>query len=493
MIKDWTQTSFFGGFSDDRFMGIENSFRYAKGVEIRKNPNSLTLAYKPEAETISLTDKVNAMVTIATTGDILAFCGDGKIFRKAEGTGSWALVYTLASGHSILNAIEYNDYLYWFTYNKVHRIAVSGIDADWTTGTTPTIDYKEFLNSNLYAHPAVELNNKLYVGDGFYLSELDSLGTWTQDKLEIFNDEEIRGLTTGGSVMRIFSRKSTKAQGGHKYYWDGADTVYAERVYFDQTIHAVFSDGGEDYVIAGVRPFLYKSSGYTWIPLKRLPLVYDNQQLFVAPNAICKYDDLLAFGVAESGTGSIGRGVWTYGKEDVKYPNSLNFDYPTSNDNTTDIVPCVHNSNGVLYFSWKKTVAGDPVTYAYGIDKVNTSKYATSGSLHSRVMYGNKASQEKTAVAIEAAFEKILAGEKIEIFMRKNLATDWESTAEIDVAYATEADRDLYFKRLDDALDIGDFSFLETKIVLTAGTNQATTPEVIELSVEFDDGLEQSD
>jgi len=491
MIKDWPQTSFFGGFSDDRFMGIENSFRYAKGVEIRKNPNSLTLAYKPEAETISLTNKVNAMVTIKSTGDIIAFCEDGKIFRKPTGTGSWALAYTDTGSAAIINALEYNNYLYWFTAGNLHRIAIANIDASWSGDVTE--DYKAFTNDNANAHPAIELNNKMYVGDGFYLAELDSLGTWTADKLMIFNDEEIRGLTTGGSVMRIFSRKSTKTQGGHKYYWDGADTVYKERVYFDQTIHTAFSDGGEDYVIAGVRPFLYKSSGYSWIPLKRFPLVYDNEQLFVAANAIDKYDGLLVFGTAESGSGSIGRGVWTYGQEDSKYPNSLNFDYPTSNDNNTDIVPCVHNSNGVLYFSWKKTVAGDPVTYTYGIDKVNTSKYATSGSLHSRVMYGDKASQEKTAVAIEAAFEKILAGEKIEIFMRKNLATSWEEAAELDIKYATEDDRDLNFKRLDDALDIGDFSFLETKILLTAGTSQATTPELVELSVQFDDGLEQSD
>ena len=486
-IKDWTQKNFYGGFSDDRFMGTPSSFRYAKAVEIRKNPNSLTLAYKPEAETISLSNngEINALVTIKSTGDIIAFCADGKIFRNATGAGTWVNCYTDTGSSAILNAFEYNDYLYWFTSGNIHRIAISDIDGDWSGDVTE--DYKTFTNGNSNAHPAIELNNKLYIGDGYYLAELDSFGVFTGDKLEIFNDEEIRALTFGGAVMRIFSRKSTKAKGGHKYLWDGTSLAYNQRLYFDQTIHTAFSDGGIDYVLAGVRPFLYRSAGYELQPIKRLPLIYDSETLFIAPNAIDMYDNLLVFGTAESGNGSIGRGVWTYGREDMKYPYSLNFDYPTSNDNTTDTINCVHNANGVLYFSWKKADG------TCGLDKVNTSKFATTGSLHSRVMYGDKAAQEKQAMAIQAAFYKMLSGEKIEIFMRKNLAINWESIAELSVEYSNEDDRDIYFKRLDDALDIGDFNFLETKIKLTAGDSQATTPELTELSVEFDDYIEQGD
>ena len=43
-ILSWAQDQFFGGFSDDRFLGAPNSFQYAKGIEIRKNPKSLKLA-----------------------------------------------------------------------------------------------------------------------------------------------------------------------------------------------------------------------------------------------------------------------------------------------------------------------------------------------------------------------------------------------------------------------------------------------------------------
>lgn len=501
----WKQKSYYGGFSDDRFLGIEHSFRYAKGVEIRKNPNSLTLAYAVDKDSATVvTDLILAFVTIRTTGDIIGFGNTGKIYRKAAGAGSWVNCYTQPSNLAILNGFEYNDYLYWFTAANVNRIAIADIDADWTGSASLGVNYKAFANDNSNAHPAIELNNKMYVGDGYYLAELDSLGTWTDNKLEIFHDEEIRALTFGGATMRIFSRKSTKIEGGHKYYWDGSSAGYNERVYINQTIHCAIngggtnstmsSAGGNDYVIAGRRPYLYASSGYDWVKLVRIPLIYDDENCYLSPNALDYYDDLLVMGFAEAGDASIGRGVWTYGQENYKYPMSLNFDYPTSNDNITDVVGAVHNSNGVLYFSWKKTTTvGETTTYTYGIDVVNTSKYRATGSLHSRVHYAEEADETKQAVGVKMAFDTLYAGEKIEVYLRKNLATNWESTPELDADYADTADRSVNDKVKDIALDIGDYNFLETKIVLTAGTSQLTTPELIELSVLFDPDIETGD
>ena len=77
--------------------------------------------------------------------------------------------------------------------------------------------------------------------------------------------------------------------------------------------------------------------------------------------------------------------------------------------------------------------------------------------------------------------------------MRKNLSTSWPETPEISVDYADVSDREIYAKVKDVAQDIGDFNFLETKILLTAGTNQATTPELIELDLGFDQTLELGD
>jgi len=479
----WGQDQFYGGFSDDKFLGIAQSFRYAKGLEIRKNPKSLKLAWAVEKSTGAECDALaNAMVTIQSTGDVIAFLANGKILRRAAGAGSWALVYTDTSAREIMNAIEYNNYLYWFTSGYIHRIAVANIDTSWSG--TVTENYKEFANKNTIAHPALENNNKLYIGDGSYLAELDSLMTWTNNKLPIFGDEYIRALTFGGSMMRIFANKTNLVDSGHKYYWNGSDPSYNEKIYLKQIVHTAVNDGGEDYIIAGMRPFLYQSSGYDLVDLKRIPLVADNKKCFFSPNSMCFYDGLMILAPAATGSdAAIGRGAWTYGRENKNYPNSLNFDYPTSNDNTTDIIGCVHNAAGVLYITWKNGTS-------YGIDVVNTSKYRTTGELHSRVLYGKKANGDKAAMSVSTAFDALKAGEKIDIYLKKNLAATWPEDPEITIDYSVTTDRDIFAKTKDDALDACDFNFLESKIVLTSGTNQLTTPEFIELEVEFDPQIE---
>jgi len=483
-LPNWKQENFYGGYSDDKFLGIKNSFRYAKGVEIRKNPKSLTLAYDTDKDTSTTIDSVvYAMVTINSTGDIIAFGGNGKIWRKTAGAGAWALVYTDTGSAKILNGFEYNDYLYWFTADKVHRIAVSSIDADWSG--TVTEDYKTFTNANANAHPAIEYANKMYVGDGSFLAELDSLMVWTANKIILFADEEIRAITFGGAMMRLFTRKSNLIDYGAKYYWNGTDEAYNERVIISETIHTAISEGGADYVIAGKIPHLYLSSGYDWVDLMALPGVADNQSCSFAPNAIDYFNNLLTFGSAEAGTNSMGRGAWTFGKLNKNYPNSLNFDYPTSNDNATDTINCIHQSNGVLYIGWKNAST-------YGIDIVNTAKYRLTGELHSRIMYGSDVGNVKDIGSIRTGFGAIAAGEKIEIFLKKNEGS-WSVTSELDIDYDTVADRSVYGKEKDVAANIGDFNMLETKIILTAGTSQLTTPELMELNISFDNDILKGD
>lgn len=492
-FPQWKQKGHTGGFSDDRFIGIRDSFAYAKGVEIRKNPHTLRLAYAVDKDSGSVVvDLINCFITVKSSGDILGFGSAGNIYRKVAGAGSWIKVYTQASTPAILNAIEYNGYVYWATATNLHRLAVSAIDSDWSTGTTPTIDYKAFTNGSTIAHPMLELNNQLYIGDGYYLGELSSAGVYSGNKLTIFNDEYIRAITFGGSMMRIFSRKSDKVEGGHKYFWDGTALAYNERVFFRQSVHCAISNGGDDFVIAGKRPYIYNATGYQWQKLKKLYGVADSQSCYLSPNSIDYFDDLLVIAPAESGTNSMGRGVWTWGQEDYKYPNSLNFDYPSSNDNTTDIIGCVHNSNGVLYFSWKKP--GTPDTF--GIDVINTAKYRTTGEIHSIVHYGQEADEEKGSMGIKFGFVPLAAGQKIEVFLKKDLGS-FSGTAAISADYAhtpdsgdTYPDRNVLSKREDVAMEVADYTCLETKTVLTAGTSGLTTPELMELSVLFDPDIE---
>lgn len=521
----WKQNMNYGGFSDDRFLGIKNSFTSAKGVEIRRNPHSLKITRNMKNDnkdnlgnTVTIEDFIGSFVTVKSTGTVLACGKAGKIYRKTAGQLSWTLIYTIdlspTTKERIINCIEYNDYIYFLTEAQIHRIPVGNVnDTDWTASIT--LGYKTFNNQSAQYRPAIEINNNLYIGDGRHLGELSSAGVWTYNKIAIFADEEIVALTFGGSMLRIFGTKVLnsslkKNMGSRKYYWDGTSLLWNESVYFSEPIHSAISNGGDDYVIAGLQPWIYLSSGYGFTKLKQIPFIGDDETCYLGANCIDYFKRQLIFalqfpfGDSSGYKGKEGRGILSYGKQDEKYPNALNFEFPCSQyDNYIDTSTpypaglrayfgAIHNSNGILFMSWAMySTVGDP-PISYGIDILDTTKYNATGELTSLVHYGTEASEDKSAVEIKASFDKLKAGEKIEIYLAKNLEP-FGATPELVIDYSDTADRDIYSKCKDIALDIGDYNFLQSKVVLTAGTGQLTTPELFELSIGFDNNIELGD
>jgi hypothetical protein len=242
------------------------------------------------------------------------------------------------------------------------------------------------------------------------------------------------------------------------------------------------------------------------IKLKKFPFISDIERCYLGANAMTYFERNLIFGIqfpfGDSGayTGKSGRGVMTFGKLDEKYSDSLNFDYPVSQYDAYDpgsttypfglrtYIGAIHNSNGKLYVSWAIYSSVGDAPISYGIDYLSDTKYNATGELVSLVSYGRNAIDDKAAMSLGVSFDKLKAGEKIQIFLAKNLG-DFSDTPEITVDYADTNDRDIYKKIKDIALDVEDFTFLQTKVVLTAGTGQLTSPEVFEVVVGFDDTI----
>jgi len=528
----WKQSSNYGGFGDDQFLGIKNSFASARGVEVRRNPHTIKLANQlkfdnkdAQGNTFVFEDFVGSFVTVKSSGIIIGAGKGGKIYRKTINQLSWSLVYTfntgLGAGNRIVNCIEYNDFIYFLSEAKIHRIAVSDVaGSSWDTAMV--VNYKVFQNQNANYKPALELNNKLYIGDGRHLGELSSVGIWTYDKIPVFGDEEIVALTYGGAMMRIFGTKVSnsygqKNNGGHKYYWDGAAESYTELVDCPEPIHCAIANGGDDYVIAGLEPWIYLASGYTFLKMKKIPFIDNNVKCYLGANCIGYFQKLLMFAFqfpfqdVTAYTGKEGRGVMTYGKFDEKYPSALNFEYPASKYNDYDpgsisypfgkrvYFGAIHNSNGLLLTSWAEYSSIGDTPISYGIDVLDTTKFCATGEIISLVTYGKEAASDKAAIDLKCAFKKLNPGEKIEIYLAKNLE-DFGDEPEMTIDYSfteddgvTYPDRDVCFKEKDIALDGGDYTFMQTKVVLTAGTSQATSPEVIELSLGFDNSIELGD
>lgn len=363
--KSWT-----GGFSDDKFAGIKNSFFNAQGVSIRENPFSVTIANKSEKNSGSaITTLVEKIISVGN--NIIAF-GGNKVYIRSRTSGSWSNCYTdTVDTNDITNAIEYNDYLYWTTNTKLHRIATADIDTDWT-GDVDGWAFPQTLTGNTSYKPMIEIFNKLYVWDGYNLAEWDDVA-FTASKLTVAEVEVIRELTYWGGNIKIYTNEWDNY--GKQYLWNAVDNSYSQFIAWDWLpFDWVINKDGRDYVFTEGR--LFVSDGYNRQQLKD----FNKFQWF--PNGLDVLDWIIYIGWDW--------GLWTWGKLNKDYPEVLNFEHPysqfSSDENPT--IGAVHNSWLWLYYS--RSNGTD-----YWIDLLSTSNVYDEGFLEWLIYTGGTISDIK--------------------------------------------------------------------------------------------------
>ena len=96
--KNFRNNRWFGGFSDDEFVGIDGSFWRSSGLEIRRFPRRIQIQKKltDQAGAVIGTE-VKAAIVTSQFGDTIAIGTGGKVYRRAAGGTTWALVYTDSS------------------------------------------------------------------------------------------------------------------------------------------------------------------------------------------------------------------------------------------------------------------------------------------------------------------------------------------------------------------------------------------------------------
>lgn len=485
--KNLRLNRFFGGYSDDEFIGIDGSFWRASGLEIRRFPRRIQVQKKLTDEAGANIDRqVHAAIVTSQFGDTIAAGDNGQVYRRAQGASTWTKVYTDTGNDKILDICEYNGYIYWTTRNKLHRIAMTdtGTSVTWTTVTE---DYQSLTYDSTDAHPMIQAFNTLWVGDGDQLASLDSAGTWTANALQLPFDDLIRKLTFTGTLIKAWSRKQSNFRDeGAVTFWNGVSDSYQERTPLDGMFQtATTADGGVDFFIAGHRPWLYRLDGLTAVKLKELPMLTnpsadDNSVIAVdfAPNAMTAKGGVVYFGTPTSlsiGVNWMEDGVWSWGRKDEKYPFSLNLDFPASSDKVT----CVFVAEGKVNFA---DVDGS-TEHLY----VETpSAYQTTGEIETRWIDGAEAEQIKDAKKLAIAFWPLAADEKIEVYCRTNMGTTYGS-AILTASYANSLDVGKAFKELLSPFTGKEFNTIQFKVKLTAGTSQATTPKLLDFILGFED------
>jgi len=464
----FVQNSWNWWISDDKFAGIANSFYNGQGLEIRKNPFSLTLAKKVTKDSSTVVDSlVNKLLYVSSRAILLAFWG--SIFKKDLG-GGWSKCSTTWWEQ----ATVFWDYIYWLYSNKLHRILISDIDeADWTTytdvGTTFPITLTSYYNwTNMITYA-----NKLYFWNWDNLCEWDWT-IFTQDKLTI-KDEIFQEITITGWAFRLYTRGVGFSW---QYFWDGISDGWTQWVKWDGAyIDSVVEKDGRDYVV-------------TWWDLYVTDW-YNRQRLMDIRYTkwwLTKIDGLIYFW-----------GNWwvyTFWNLNKNYPEVLNFEYPYSQF-STDEYPTIW---AIAKWLWGIYFSRSNWT-DYWIDKISWTN--TTGFIEGLINTWEMASGEKEIKRLFVSYMPIdswtdtYVDENADIYVDEEVRVYSDEISEdelIDIEIQTDIsgnyndwltvlwNEDKLYKESYWPFD--NFNYIQYKVTLKS--SNGVTPEVKEIWFDYD-------
>jgi hypothetical protein len=488
-IKVWRQNKWFGGYSDDAHFGIDGSFYKGSGVEIRRFPRILQIAkrYADQADG-DLTGTWQCYTTTSTYGDTFVAGQGGKIYRRASGGTAWALVYTDSGGDTILDITEFNGYLYWTTKDRLHRIVVSDTATD-TTWSTVTEDYKTLTNTSNTSHPLLSAYNNLYIGDVSQIAMLSTAGTLTANKVQLEKFDHCDRITFNGNYLRFWCHKggingggsTVYSDNGSVYFWNGTSSAYNERVKLAGIFHSCTSMDGLDYFLAGYVPALYVMNGLNPVKLKTLPAIGGTggtdlalSAAYSKPYTMVNTRGTIYFATPQDTSDNYDSGVWSYGRLNESYPYSLTLEYATTYkpaalgvSDSGLMIEGAYSSNYYLYTEdWTKS--------------------QDTGYVETRIFDGGGAWTKKDSLKVCLGFYPLTStGQKIEVYANTDFGG--YGSAILTVDYAVTADRSRTTKCLTLPFTGKEFSHIQFKIKLTAGTTSKLTPKVYDFALYYED------
>jgi hypothetical protein len=360
----------------------------------------------------------------------------------AVGTGNWTLTVhdsynNVVASVTVLNA-QMSTGLYEFVFATPWRVVLGNnyhfhltstvADGTVTTGTTAdlsTVNYKSyysFLVTDTQWHPVANMLNFIAFGNERYIGTLRGT-TYDPNEIALPAGWKIRCFAYWNEYLAIGVWRGDSVEQfdqGRIFFWDGISLTY--NFYIDVpegAINAMMGSKGRLFFIAGSRARLMVYEGAsTARKLKNLLNVDSDVVVDVYPGAMSMWRQLLRFGVdGSSGTPDIPQGVYTWGTQNDKYPESLSFDYIASTGNSTGnnirigMVTTVFNQ---LLIGWQDGAAS-------GVDNVDVENVCyPTGTLQLLIQDEDAMYHEKQAITVTTQFEPLIDGQSIALMYRLN-------------------------------------------------------------------------
>lgn len=458
-----------GGIADSDYQGQENSVSEMSGIDIHSEPGIIKVNQKLTKESGSTVDDLVKCILPCSDGFVYLFGStNGKIWKRTS-----AGVYTLeataapaAGSAGIIDAREYQGYIYYSTQSRLGRVAVgaptswAGRDDNWQT----------FANTDANFHPFQEVNAVLYVGDAADLAQVDA-GVYSASALDINTPLRIKSLgklltdILIGTFVNVY-RVATEILRWNTWSesWSVSDEIP------EIGINCFLKTDNFVLVNAGTKGNFYSYTGSQLDEYKRIPGDWTGtKEANINPNASCNMFGLPLFGLSNVSGNPAPQGVYSLGGYDRNYPKVLNLEWLISSGHSSNVeIGAIEMAGTTLLVSWKDTTSGT----VYGVDKLDTSNKVTSANIITRVI--NVARNQQKILDGYIAYRSLPNDSTIKVYYKTNYTVTSPEWTEISTI--TDVDRKIInFKEALPAANV-----IQVKIELNAatGANSNNAPEM---------------
>lgn len=477
-VKPTIITGAYGGISIAKKVGQQGSFRFGTHLNITDDPNEISLNLTGTKKSGSVVTGLIKWIVDGTPFDTNRYAYDdaGNIY-KIDASDTFTLLRTVSNSHG--QGLEVQaDYLYYTQNTQIGRygpLSSSPAFTDtWQTGLNDT-------STSLFA-PITVLNDRLIVGHGNKVATWDG-AVWTLAALTLPAQLNVRAASRTDQYILIGAWRGTAvtaSEDGYVYIWDALSEAFNDSYPTEGGINAIEYYQNKLLSIQGKNGVIYTETS-PFNKKHQIPKLEIKKYVEVYPGAATSWNNLIYFGVSNSDSTNVARGVYSWGsKQSTVFPDALNYAYSisTGNNGSTVQIGCVKGIGNDLYIAWKDGSS-------YGVDKIDeTSSYALSGTYESLIEDGGSEGQEKAGTVITISHLPLAANESVAINYRHNRQSTFQAGVTNTTIDSTTT------KLYNSALAEGSrFLAWEWQTVLTG--NGTTTPTVVDQTFVYDDLKEE--
>jgi len=314
---------------------------------------------------------------------------------------------------------------------------VTGSAGNFSTAAYTT--YFQFLVDDTAFHPIAKMLQFLVFGNERYVGKYEAT-IYDPNYLTLPAGWRVRCFGYWREYLAIGCMKGNNIpdyDSGRVYFWDGISTTY--NFYIDVPeggVNTVFGSRGKLYVWAGYQgDMLIYTGGDSADKVKRIPNWTPDTYIEILPGAVTMWKGVLNFGVGRSNSTVFQRGVYSYGALNVRYNDSMSFDYVNSGGTYDSDVTI-----GMVMTVNQKLLIGYQDGISYGVDYVDSSNIPSrEGTIEGIVQDDGLTWKTKEALTAVATFLPLRTGESVVVKYKLDRDENWNTSSVISTVGDTQA------------------------------------------------------